>query len=117
MDKRQQSRMESAMKALGVRKTWLRGPNRRITSTKRFDTMTTLSDPVDYFAKAYETELEHGSVNHSTDVTHDDFMKTCKIVAAHIRGVENGKVSRKWRRFPSYYDWLWYMEENGQVQL
>ncbi len=114
MDKRRNSGMESVMKVLGVRKTWLRGANRRITSAKRFETMNTLSDPIEYFAKACQTELEHGSANGSTDVTHDDFMKTCQIVAAHIRGVEHGKSSGMWRRFPSYYDWLWYMEEKGQ---
>lgn len=73
-----------------------------------FKTFITVSDPIEYFRKAMETELEHGTVGPLTDVTGDDPLKTAKIAAAHLKGVEYGK--KEFKEFPDYYDWLWYME-------
>lgn len=80
--------------------------------TLDFGTFATLSDPVDYFAAAMNTELEHGTAGDAegTDVTGDDPMKTAMIAAAHIKGVERGG-KRPYKPFPDYYDWLWWMEK------
>lgn len=41
------------------------------------------------FRRGLETELEHGSANPSTDITHDDGIKTGKIAYAHLRETPN----------------------------
>ena len=77
-----------------------------------FETFATLSDPVEYFAAAMNTELEHGTAGdvEGTNVTDDDPTNTARIAAAHIRGVEKvGK--RPYKPFPDYYDWLFWMEK------
>ena len=75
-----------------------------------FDTFSTLSDPIDYFAEAMNTELEHGKAGNDvlTNITDDDALATAKIVTAHILGVERSSDSTI--HFPDYYDWLWWME-------
>jgi hypothetical protein len=102
------------MKKLGINHKALSGPNRIKTSKRFIETMKTRSDPYKYFAKAFQTELEHGSAGGElTNVTNDDILKTSKIVAVHLRGVEFGKKRSEWKEFPGYYDYLWDLEESG----
>jgi hypothetical protein len=101
------------MDHVGIKPSMLTGARRARMSRRRLRTMTELSDPYQYFAKALRTELEHGSVNQATDVTHDDPRATARIVAAHIFGVEHGERPLNWRFFPAYYDYLWNMEKTG----
>lgn len=104
----------SLMKALHILPSSHTGV-RRAKSTKRvFETFETLADPYDYFIKAFNMELEHGRANSATDVTGDKAIETAKIVAAHLRGVEADEPRRKWKRFPAYYDWLIWIENNGR---
>jgi hypothetical protein len=103
------------MRKMGVEGTWLRGPVRARSSSQRFPSMKSLSNPADYFARAMETELEHGGINPRTDVTHDGRLCTAKIVAAHLFGVEANEAPDHWRAFPAYYDWLWFMEDHGRA--
>lgn len=44
---------------------------------------------INQFAHGLKTELEHGSRDKKTDVTHDDALKTGKIVLAHLKEVKN----------------------------
>lgn len=99
------------MLRVGIRPLTLVGQTRARHSNKHFDTMDTIQDPRDYFAKALRTELEHGKANRGTNVTDDDLDKTAQIVAAHLFGVEHGIPRLKWHWFPAYYDALWHMEE------
>jgi hypothetical protein len=41
------------------------------------------------FIKGLNVELEHGSHDKKTDVTHDDPIKTAKIVLAHLKERED----------------------------
>lgn len=117
------NRAASLMRRFGISPRLLHGKNRSRHSIRHLDTMDTLADPYAYFAKAMNTELEHGTAGsratvgfpfeHGTDVTQDDELKTAKIVAAHLRGVEHGKRPNNWKFSPAYYDWLWYTEEHA----
>ncbi len=42
---------------------------------------------VEQFALGLNVELEHGSGNPETDVTHDDPMMTAKIALAHLKAI------------------------------
>jgi len=60
--------------------------------------------PVDQLYQGLKVELEHGTRNKKTDVTHNDLTKTAKIAWAHIlerpdyytmlKKVEHGKESK-----------------------
>jgi hypothetical protein len=113
MEKISKTRLISLMKIVGINPNLLSGANRTKHSTRFLSTMRTLADPVEYFRKAMSIELEHGSVNPSTDVTHDDLRQTAKIVAAHIFGVEHGERPGKWLFYPSYYDELIALESRA----
>lgn len=54
--------------------------------------------PLEVFKYGVEVELEHGLVNHQTNVTNDDLVKTTKIALAHLY------------EFPDYYQRLKKME-------
>ncbi len=54
---------------------------------------------VDQYKMGMEVEMEHGSVNPSTDVSHDDLTVTGKIALAHLN------------EFPDYYTRLMKMEK------
>lgn len=101
------------MKGVGLTPSLVSGESRARHSTRFFATMRTLADPVDYFRKALSIELEHGAVNSSTDVTHNDLKQTAKIVAAHIFGVEHGERPGSWRFYPHYYDALTALEKRA----
>lgn len=45
--------------------------------------------PMDQFRMGMNVELEHGSKDKATDVTHNDAIKTAKIVLAHIKEKKN----------------------------
>ena len=107
------TRALTLMKKMGIRPVLLSGDSRRRHSNAPLRTMETLNDPVDYFIKALNTELEHGAVNSGTNVTGDDLEATVKIVAAHLFGVEHGERPLKWKWFGGYYDYLWDMEKKG----
>lgn len=49
---------------------------------------------VEQFRGGLEVELEHGTRNPATDVTHDDPLRTGKIALAHLQ------------QFPDYYTQL-----------
>lgn len=89
------------------------GPKRQEArgSVLMFETFDTLADPVEYFAEAMNTELEHGRAGMSvgTNVTDDDPLLTAQIVRAHLEGVE-GDDRPPFTLFPQYYDWLWFVE-------
>jgi hypothetical protein len=104
MERTPRSTLVRLMRGVGLSRTLLEGRNRARHSTRVLPTMRTLADPVEYFRKAMSIELEHGAVNRSTDVTHDDLRQTSKIVAAHVFGVEHGERPGNWRFYPSYYD-------------
>ncbi len=55
------------------------------------------------FRAGLGVELEHGSVNQTTDVTHDDPLKTGKIALAHLT------------EFPDYYTRLAKMEAEAKT--
>jgi len=57
---------------------------------------------VEQFRKGLDVELEHGTVDPSTDVTHDDPMLTGKIALAHLN------------EFPDYYTRLAHMEQEAE---
>ena len=57
---------------------------------------------VEQFRAGFGVELEHGSVNQTTDVTHDDPLKTGKIALAHLS------------EFPDYYTRLAKMEDEAK---
>ena len=56
---------------------------------------------VDQFRRGLDVELEHGSVDPSTNVTDDDALRTGKIALAHLN------------EFPDYYDRLEKMEKEA----
>ena len=106
-------KISSLLTEYGVQARDLEGRNRARKSHHILNTMMMVPDPYDYFKKAFKTELEHGIVGGLTNVTDDDIDNTAKIVFAHLKGVEYGKSSKKWKFFPAYYDYLWAVEENG----
>jgi hypothetical protein len=53
--------------------------------------------------KGMEVELEHGSREEATDITHDDPVLTAKIALAHLR------------EFPDYYERLASMEAKAEA--
>jgi hypothetical protein len=55
------------------------------------------------FRAGLGVELEHGTVNQTTDVTHDDPLKTGKIALAHLT------------EFPDYYTRLAKMEARAKT--
>jgi len=57
---------------------------------------------VDQFRRGMNVELEHGSHDAQTDVTHDDAIVTGKIAWAHLK------------EFSDYYDRLEKMEEEAE---
>jgi hypothetical protein len=57
---------------------------------------------VDQFRRGLDVELEHGTRDRLTDVTHDDDLMTGKIALAHLR------------EFPDYYDRLEIMEQEAK---
>ncbi|MBN2567443.1 hypothetical protein JXB02_05155 [Candidatus Woesearchaeota archaeon] len=57
---------------------------------------------VDQFRRGMDVELEHGSRDASTDVTHDDPLMTGRIALAHLN------------EYPDYYDRLERMEEEAE---
>ena len=57
---------------------------------------------VEQFGMGLEVELEHGTVDPGTDVTHDDPLLTGKIALAHLN------------EFPDYYTRLAQMEQEAE---
>ena len=57
---------------------------------------------VEQFRMGLDVELEHGTADPATDVTHDDPMMTGKIALAHLN------------EFPDYYTRLAEMEEEAE---
>jgi hypothetical protein len=57
---------------------------------------------IDQFRRGMDVELEHGSIDPSTNVTNDDPIMTGKIALAHLN------------EFPDYYDRLEEMEEEAE---
>ena len=57
---------------------------------------------VDQFRRGMDVELEHGTIDPSTNVTNDDPVITGKIALAHLN------------EFPDYYDRLEKMEEEAE---
>jgi hypothetical protein len=68
-------------------------------------------DPVGYFARAVETEREHGRAGAliGTDVARSD-RDAARIAIAHLVGVEADKPVARWVPYPHYYHDLWAME-------
>ncbi len=60
---------------------------------------------LEQFRMGLGVELEHGSVDPSTDVTHDDEVMTGKIALAHLREI------------PDYYTRLAAMERHAREQV
>lgn len=58
---------------------------------------------LEQFRRGLEVELEHGSHDPETDVTHDDLMLTGKIAWAHLK------------EFPDYYTRLDKLEEEASA--
>ncbi len=58
---------------------------------------------VDQFRRGMDVELEHGTVDDTTNVTNDDPILTGKIALAHLN------------EFPDYYDRLDKMEEEAEL--
>jgi hypothetical protein len=58
---------------------------------------------IEQFRMGMEVELEHGSHDPETDVTHDDPVLTAKIAWAHLK------------EFPDYYTRLAVMEAEGEA--
>lgn len=56
---------------------------------------------IDQFRMGLSVELEHGSRNADTDITHDDLEKTGKIAWAHLLEI------------PDYYSRLRLMEDDA----
>ncbi len=59
---------------------------------------------INQFKMGMEVELEHGTVNPLTDVTHDNLLLTGKIALAHLN------------EFPDYYTRLLKMEKEAEAQ-
>jgi hypothetical protein len=57
---------------------------------------------LEQFRMGLSVELEHGSRNPATDVTHDDLAVTAKIALAHLQEI------------PDYYTRLAKMEAEGE---
>ncbi|MBW2976055.1 hypothetical protein KY347_01265 [Candidatus Woesearchaeota archaeon] len=57
---------------------------------------------VDQFRRGMDVELEHGTIDPSTNVTDDDPIMTGKIALAHLN------------EFPDYYDRLEDMEKEAE---
>ena len=57
---------------------------------------------VEQFRMGMDVELEHGSHDPETDVTHDDPVLTAKIALAHLKEI------------PDYYSRLAIMEAEGE---
>jgi hypothetical protein len=57
---------------------------------------------LDQFRKGLSVELEHGTADPQTDVTHDDELVTGKIALAHLREI------------PDYYTRLQAMEAEAE---
>jgi hypothetical protein len=57
---------------------------------------------VEQFRMGLDVELEHGTADPATDVTHDDPMLTGKIALAHLN------------EFPDYYTRLKHMEQEAE---
>ncbi len=57
---------------------------------------------VEQFRMGLDVELEHGTVDPHTDVTHDDSLLTGKIALAHLN------------ELPDYYTRLAQMEQEGE---
>ena len=57
---------------------------------------------VEQFRMGLDVELEHGTADPATDVTHDDPVMTGKIALAHLN------------EFPDYYTRLAEMEEEAE---
>lgn len=60
---------------------------------------------VDQFRRGIDVELEHGTVDSSTNVTNDDPVVTGKIALAHLN------------EFSDYYDRLEKMEDEAHKEL
>lgn len=58
---------------------------------------------LDQFRMGLSVELEHGSIDPATDVTHDDELVTGRIALAHLREI------------PDYYTRLAAMEHDAQA--
>ncbi|MBI5383327.1 MAG: hypothetical protein HZA90_01430 [Verrucomicrobia bacterium] len=58
---------------------------------------------LEQFRAGLGVELEHGTVNRTTDVTHDDPLRTGKIALAHLT------------EFPDYYTRLAKMEAEAKA--
>ncbi len=76
---------------------------RRIGETIGIDWATSEFD-VEQFRVGLHVELEHGSRDPDTDVTHDDPIVTGKIALAHLN------------EFPDYYVRLEKMEEEAEAE-
>lgn len=105
--------VEEIMKAVDVSPETLSGEARFNHPAKIMDfpTFDIIPDGVEYFAEAMNTELEHGKAGtkEQTNVTDDIPLATAMIAAAHIKGVEY-EGRQPYRPFPTYYDFLWWME-------
>ena len=60
---------------------------------------------VEQFRMGLDVELEHGLIDHHTNVTNDDPIITGKIALAHLN------------EFPDYYTRLYKMEEEAEKEL
>lgn len=102
-----------AMDAIGVEPSHFTGDSRKEhpASVMNFETFYTLSNPIDYFAKAMQIELEHGTAagDVGADITQNDLYKTAMIAKAHLYGVEYGEKP-PYDMFPAYYDYLMWIE-------
>ena len=58
---------------------------------------------VEQFRMGMDVELEHGLIDHHTNVTNDDPLTTGKIALAHLN------------EFPDYYTRLEKMEKEGEL--
>jgi hypothetical protein len=65
-------------------------------STSKFDT--------EQFRMGLDVELEHGTIDPATDVTHDDPILTGKIALAHLNELSD------------YYTRLYKMEEEAEAE-
>jgi hypothetical protein len=59
---------------------------------------------VEQFRMGLDVELEHGTIDPATDVTHDDPILTGKIALAHLN------------EFSDYYTRLYKMEEEAESE-
>lgn len=97
--------VEEVMKAVDIDAETISGAARAAYPARVMDyeTFSTMSDGVEYFAHAMMIELEH------KDLTEGIPLATAMIVAAHLKGVEfEGK--EPYIPFITYYDALIWME-------